>query len=74
MEAVLGSIEVYPLEEPADHAYAALRASLEKRGIVIGPNDMLIAAHALALDHTVVTANRREFSRIPGLRVENWLE
>ena len=74
VEAVLGSIEVYPLEEPADHAYAALRASLEKRGIVIGPNDMLIAAHALALDHTVVTANRREFSRIPGLRVENWLE
>lgn len=37
-------------------------------------NDMLIAAHALSLDHTVVTANHREFSRVPGLRVENWLE
>lgn len=74
VEAILGSIEVLPLEEPADHAYAALRASLEKRGVVIGPNDMLIAAQALSLDHTVVTANNREFSRVPRLRVENWLE
>ena len=74
MEAILGTIKVLPLEEPADHAYAALRTSLEKRGLVIGPNDMLIAAHALSLDHTVVTANRREFTRIPRLRVENWLE
>jgi len=48
-------------------------ADLEKAGVVIGPNDMLIAAHARSLDHTVVTANRREFSRISGLRVENWL-
>lgn len=74
VEAILGAMEVLPLEEPADHAYAALRASLEKKGVVIGPNDMLIAAHALSLDHTVVTANSREFSRVPGLRVENWLE
>jgi tRNA(fMet)-specific endonuclease VapC len=72
VEAILNTIEVLPLEEPADHAYAALRASLEKRGEVIGPNDMLIAAHALSLDHTVVTANRREFSRVPGLRIEYW--
>ena len=74
VEAILDTIEVLPLEEPADHAYAALRSNLEKRGVVIGPNDMLIAAHALALDHTVVSANRRELSRIRGLRVENWLE
>ena len=74
VEAVLEAMEVLPLEEPADHAYAELRARLEKRGVVIGPNDMLIAAHALTLDHTVVTANRNEFLRIPGLRVENWLE
>lgn len=74
VEAILGTIEVLPLEEPADRAYARLRTSLEKRGLVIGPNDMLIAAHALSLEHTVVTANQREFSRIRGLRVENWLE
>ena len=74
VEAILDTIEVLPLEQPADHAYAALRSNLEKRGVVIGPNDMLIAAHALALDHTVVSANRRELSRIRGLRVENWLE
>ena len=40
----------------------------------IGSNDMLIAAQALALDCTVITANDREFSRVPGLKVENWLE
>ena len=51
-----------------------LRNYLEKQGAPIGPNDMLIAAHALALDCTVITANDREFSRVPGLKVENWLE
>ena len=74
VEAILGTIEVCPLEQPADHAYATLRVTPKKRGVVIGPNEMFIAAHALTLDHTVVTANHREFSRVPGLRVENWLE
>lgn len=74
VNAILAAIEVLPLEEPADQAYGELRANLERRGGVIGPNDMLIAAHALSLDKVVVTANRREFARVPGLRVENWLE
>lgn len=74
LEAILGAIEVLPLEEPADRSCGMLRASLERRGETIGPNDMLIAAHALSLDYTVVTANRREFARVPGLRVENWFE
>lgn len=74
VEAILDKIEVLPIEEPADRAYAVLRTDLERRGVVIGPNDMLIAAHALSLDCIVVTANRREFSRVPNLRVENWLE
>jgi tRNA(fMet)-specific endonuclease VapC len=74
VEAILAAIEVLPLEEPTDRAYAVLRTTLEERGIVIGPNDMLIAAHALTIDHTVVTANHRELSRVPGLRVENWLQ
>lgn len=63
-----------PLEEPADRCYSELRADLEKRGATIGPNDMLIAAHALALQCAVITANELEFSRVPGLQVENWLE
>ena len=46
---------------------------LDGEGTPIGPNDLLIAAHALALDLTLVTANVEEFSRVPGLRIENWL-
>ena len=74
VNAVLSAIDILPLEEPADQAYGELRAILESRGEVIGPNDMLIAAHALSLDKVVVSANQREFSRIPGLRVENWID
>jgi len=74
LETILSAIEVLPLEEPADRQYARLRKYLEMRGMPIGPNDMLIAAHALALDCTVITANDREFSRVPGLKVENWLD
>ncbi len=74
VNAILSAIDVLPLEEPADQAYGELRAALESRGEMIGPNDMLIAAHAIALDKIVVTANQGEFSRVPGLRVENWIE
>jgi tRNA(fMet)-specific endonuclease VapC len=50
-----------------------IRQALSQHGALIGPNDLLIAAHALALQLTVVTANEREFGRVPGLKVENWL-
>jgi tRNA(fMet)-specific endonuclease VapC len=73
LEAVLGAIEVLPLEAPVDAVYGVIRASLERTGQPIGGNDLLIAAHALALGLTVVTDNEREFSRIDNLRVENWL-
>lgn len=73
LEAILAVIDIVPLEEPADRQYARIRKYLEDRGTPIGPNDLLIAAHALALDQTVITANDREFSRVPGLKVENWL-
>lgn len=63
-----------PLESPADDFYASVRAALENAGRPIGPNDPFIAAHALALDLTLVTANVGEFSRVSGLRVENWLD
>ena len=73
LEAVLGAIEVLPLEAPVDAVYGVIRASLERTGQPIGGNDLLIAAHALVLGLTVVTDNEREFSRIDNLRVENWL-
>ena len=73
VEAILSAITIYPLEEPADRCYGQLRATLKRQGRLIGPNDMLIAAHALILDCVVVTANQTEFARVPGLRVENWL-
>lgn len=73
VEAILSAIEVIPLEEPTDSHYANIRNHLEKNGIPIGPNDLLISAQALALDLTVVTANTEEFTRVPGLKVENWI-
>ena len=71
---ILSALEILPLEEPADQRYGELRSHLENKGTPIGPNDLLIATHALMLDCVVVTANTREFSRVPNLRVENWLE
>lgn len=73
VEDLLARIPVLPLEHPADAVYGQIRAELERRGRLIGPNDLLIASHALACDHTVVTDNVAEFSRVEGLRIENWL-
>jgi len=67
-------VSVLPFEHPAELIYAEIRTDLERRGVPIGAHDMLIAAHALSLDLTLVTANIREFARVPGLRVENWLD
>jgi len=73
LEAVLGALEVLPFERPADAAYGLLRAQLEQAGRPIGANDLLIAAHALALGFTVVTDNEKEFARAKDLSVKNWL-
>jgi tRNA(fMet)-specific endonuclease VapC len=73
LEAVLSALEVLPFEAPADAVYASLRAGLEEVGRPIGANDMLIAAHALALGCTIVTGNQEEFARVRGLLRENWL-
>lgn len=73
VDQLLESIEILPLGEEADRRYAELRHHLETSGSPIGPNDLLIAAHAIDLGITVVTDNAREFSRVPGLSVENWL-
>jgi tRNA(fMet)-specific endonuclease VapC len=73
IEAILGSIEILPFDVAADTEYAGIRAELEAAGKPIGPNDLLIAAHACAADLTLVTANVSEFERVRGLRTENWL-
>jgi tRNA(fMet)-specific endonuclease VapC len=61
------------LDVPADRDYGLIRAKLEAAGEPIGLNDLLIAAHALALGLILVTDNEREFSKVEGLSVENWL-
>lgn len=73
VEALLGTLEVLPLNEGVDRRYGELRAALENAGTPIGAMDYLIAAHALALDLTLVTDNAGEFARVPRLAVENWL-
>lgn len=72
VDALLDAMEILPLDAPTDTAYARLRVELEEAGTPIGPNDMLIAAQALAHDCVLVTANLREFRKVPGLTVENW--
>jgi len=74
VDQLLSAIEVLPLEPQADREYAALRHHLASQGTSIGPNDLLIAAHALAEGLTVITANTEEFSRVPALAIENWLQ
>lgn len=73
LETILSAMEVIPLESPSDATYGQVRANLEAAGTPIGGNDLLIAAQALTLRMTVVTANVAEFSRVAGLRVENWI-
>jgi tRNA(fMet)-specific endonuclease VapC len=73
LDEVLSALDLLAFEAPADRAYGDLRVGLERIGRPIGANDMFIAAHALALGCTLVTANEREFSRVEGLRIENWL-
>jgi len=74
LEVVLGALDVLPFAAPADTAYGEIRTRLEQVGRPIGGNDLLIAAQAMALGHTIVTDNEAEFGRIEGLRRENWLQ
>jgi tRNA(fMet)-specific endonuclease VapC len=73
IEGLLIRIPVLPWMSPMDQVYADMRTALEQKGTLVGPNDMLIAAHALRFDAILVTGNTREFARVPGLRLENWL-
>jgi tRNA(fMet)-specific endonuclease VapC len=73
LNALSQLIEVVPFDKDAAMAYGDVRSDLKKRGLIIGGNDLLIAAHALSLNLTLVTNNEREFSRVNGLRIENWV-
>jgi len=73
IETLLRFVPSKAIDHNVVQHYASIRTHLEKAGTPIGPNDTLIAAHALALDCTLVTDNETEFRRVPGLRVENWL-
>ncbi|MFH0727197.1 MAG: type II toxin-antitoxin system VapC family toxin [Pseudomonadota bacterium] len=66
-------VPVLPMPENAGKTYGAIRASLELRGEPIGNNDLWIAAHAKSENLTIVTNNEREFHRIPGLKIQNWV-
>ena len=72
VDTILAAMPVIPLTQPVDRAYGLLRATLNSAGQPIGPNDMLIAAHALTENLTLVTANLKEFQRVRALSVENW--
>ena len=63
---------VLPFEDRSGAVYGRIRAQLRRDGALIGANDLLIAAHALAAGCTLVTNNVREFERVEGLAVENW--
>ena len=74
VEDILVRVEVLPYDELASHHFADIRAGLEKQGRQIGWGDYFIAAHARSLNLTLVTDNIREFSRVGGLKIENWIE
>jgi len=67
-------LDIRPFDKQAAVSYGDVRSALEKKGETIGGNDLLIAAHALSLGWTLVTNNEREFSRVEGLKMENWAE
>lgn len=73
LASLLEQLTILGFESSATDDYAAIRLHLERSGQKIGPNDLLIAAQARAAGLVMVTGNRREFDRVPGLKVENWL-
>ena len=74
LEMFLAPLIILPFDEAALWAYGDLRAELERKGTPIGALDTMIAAHALSQQSTLVTNNTREFARVPGLALENWVQ
>lgn len=74
LEEFLIPFEILPYDENASKFYGEIRARLESQGSIIGPLDLLIAAHAVSNDLVLVTNNEKEFSRIDSLKIENWVD
>lgn len=74
LEAFLRHVEVLDFSSASAGAFAEIRGGLKRSGTMIGANDLLIASHARSAQLTLVTNNVREFSRVPGLKIENWTE
>ncbi len=74
VEDFVSRLEILPYENTAASHYGDIRADLEKKGTVIGVNDLHIAAHARSEGQILVSNNVREFERVEGLRLENWIE
>ena len=72
IEKFLHPFEIIPFEDQMSYDYADIRSQLEKKGKVIGPNDLLIASITRFHDAILITNNVDEFSRIPNLKIENW--
>jgi tRNA(fMet)-specific endonuclease VapC len=72
IQQLLATFPIVPFDQPAADEYGKLREHLSARGLLIGPNDLLIAATALAHHLILVTHNTAEFSRVPGLKLEDW--
>ena len=72
LEMLTSSLQVLPFDSFAAERYGSIRAHLEKNGKLIGPMDLLIAAHASSMNWTLVTNNLKEFKRVPDLNLENW--
>ncbi|MBL9039521.1 MAG: PIN domain-containing protein [Archangium sp.] len=72
LDAFFSELGALPFDDRAATHYGLIRAQLERAGTPIGPNDLMVAAIALAADATLVTRNGAEFRRVPGLRVETW--
>ena len=73
LDEFLSPFEVLAYDENASNYYGKIRSNLEKQGNVIGPLDMLIAAHALSENLTLITNNEKEFNRVKALKVDNWV-
>lgn len=73
LRGFLSPLKILPFDDRAACHYGEIRSQLEKSGQVIGAIDLLIAAHARSLSCRLVTNNEREFARVPGLLVENWV-
>ncbi|SEJ29599.1 tRNA(fMet)-specific endonuclease VapC [Dyadobacter sp. SG02] len=73
LEAFLRPFTVLDFDTQAAEAYASIRADLESKGKIIGANDLLISAHALSHGLILVTNNTKEFDRVGGLQIENWI-